>query len=542
MKCGIKRSFSIADWFLTALGFPPDFMLNARVFRARGILTPGARMFPTPKASLVPNTYVYESEPMVKATGFREYDARWLFGKEINLMGVQALGMGLGTLIRQMGVKPEIVTGHDFRSYSSSIKYALVSGLLAAGCKVHDIGLAMTPMAYFAQFDLDVPCVAMVTASHNDNGWTGVKMGANRPLTFGPDEMTKLKDIVLGAKFDLKGGGSYVFVSNFPDRYIADLTNRPKLKRKLKVICACGNGTAGAFAPQVLEAIGCEVVKLDCELDHTFPKYNPNPEDMKMLHAIRDAVLQHKADVGLGFDGDGDRCGVVDDTGDEIFADKVGVMLARDMSTLHPNSTFVVDVKSTGLYVTDPVLQKNGVKADYWKTGHSYMKRRTHEAGALAGFEKSGHYFFNKPFGRGYDDGLVSALAVCDMLDRNPGKKMSELKNALPKTWGSPTMSPHCDDEKKYGIVDEVVRHFQAAQKNGGMVAGQKIRDLVTVNGVRVTTEDGTWGLVRASSNKPELVVVVESPVSEARMREMFGAIDAVLRKHPEVGEYNQKI
>jgi phosphomannomutase/phosphoglucomutase len=499
-------------------------------------------MFPTPKPALQPNTYAYESEPMVKATGFREYDARWLFGKEINLMGVQALGMGLGTLIREMGVKPEIVTAHDFRSYSSSIKYALVSGLLAAGCKVHDIGLAMTPMAYFAQFDLDVPCVAMVTASHNDNGWTGVKMGANRPLTFGPDEMARLKEIVLGAKFDLKGGGSYVFVPNFPARYIQDLTDRPKLKRKLKVVCACGNGTAGAFAPQVLEAIGCEVVKLDCELDHTFPKYNPNPEDLKMLHAIRDAVLAHKADVGLGFDGDGDRCGVVDDTGDEIFADKVGVMLARDMSALHPNSTFVVDVKSTGLYVTDPVLQQNGVKADYWKTGHSYMKRRTFETGALAGFEKSGHYFFNKPFGRGYDDGLVSALAVCDMLDRNPGKKMSELKNALPKTWGSPTMSPHCDDEKKYGIVEKVVKHFESAKQKGDKVAGQKIRDLVTVNGVRVTTEDGTWGLVRASSNKPELVVVVESPVSEARMREMFGAIDAVLQRHPEVGEYNQKI
>src|SRR5215813_5636285 len=149
-------------------------------------------MFPTPKPELQPNTYAYESEPMVKATGFREYDARWLFGKEINLMGVQALGMGLGTLIRELGAKPEIVTGHDFRGYSASIKYALVSGLLAAGCKVHDIGLAVTPMAYFAQFELDVPCVAMVTASHNDNGWTGVKMGANRPLTFGPDEMRRL--------------------------------------------------------------------------------------------------------------------------------------------------------------------------------------------------------------------------------------------------------------------------------------------------------------------------------------------------------------
>src|SRR6195256_6431190 len=216
-------------------------------------------MFPKPKPALTPNTYAYESEPLVKPTGFREYDARWLLGSEINLMGVQALGLGLGTLIRELGVKPEIVTGHDFRGYSASVKTALVSGLLAAGCKVHDIGLAVTPMAYFAQFDLDVPCVAMVTASHNDNGWTGVQMGAQRPLTLGPGGMGRLKDIVLGAKFELPGGGAYHFVENFPARYIADLTDRRKLERRLKVVAACGNGTAGAFAPQVLEAIGCEV-------------------------------------------------------------------------------------------------------------------------------------------------------------------------------------------------------------------------------------------------------------------------------------------
>jgi phosphomannomutase/phosphoglucomutase len=354
--------------------------------------------------------------------------------------------------------------------------------------------------------------------------------------------MGRLKEIVLGARFDLAGGGTYRFVENFPARYIADLTRRPKLKRRLKVVVACGNGTAGAFSPQVLEAIGCEVVPLDCELDHTFPRYNPNPEDMAMLHAIRDAVKANRADIGLGFDGDGDRCGVVDDEGEEIFADKVGVMLARDMSALHPGAKFVVDVKSTGLFMTDPVLRQNGVVADYWKTGHSYMKRRTHETGALAGFEKSGHFFFNKPFGRGYDDGLVSALAICDMLDRNPDRKMSELKNALPKTWQSPTMSPHCADETKYGVVEAVVKHFETARDKGDKVAGQKIRDLVTVNGVRVTVADGTWGLVRASSNKPELVVVVESPVSEARMRDMFKALDGVLRTHREVGAYNQTI
>src|SRR5438132_11932896 len=213
---------------------------------------------------------------------------------------------------------------------------------------------------------------------------------------------------------------------------------------------------------------------------------------MEMLHAIRDAVLAHKADVGLGFDGDGDRCGVVDNTGEEIFADKVGVMLARDMSAITKNAQFVVDVKSTGLFVTDPVLQRQGAKTTYWKTGHSYMKRRTNELGALAGFEKSGHFFFNKPIGRGYDDGLIFALAVCDMLERNPNKKMSDLKKALPKTWSSPTMSPHCDDEVKYRVVDEVVKHFEAAKKSGEKVAGQPIRDLVTINGVRVTVEDGT--------------------------------------------------
>jgi phosphomannomutase / phosphoglucomutase len=505
-------------------------------------LTTSLPVFPLPRADLVPNTAAYESLPLVKATGFREYDARWFFGKEINLMGVQAVGLGLGTLIKRMGVKPEIVTGHDFRSYSSSIKYALITGLMAAGCRVHDIGLAMSPMAYFAQFELDVPCVAMVTASHNDNGWTGVKMGAQRPVTFGPDEMNALKEIVLAADFDVASGGSYVFVPDLTERYIRDLTNRPGLKRKLKVVAACGNGTAGAFAPRILEALGCEIVPLDVELDHSFPRYNPNPEDMKMLHAMADEVRASGADLALGFDGDGDRCGVVDEKGHEIFADKVGVMLARDLGRLHPEAQFVVDVKSTGLFASDPELKKLGVKTDYWKTGHSYIKRRVRDLNALAGFEKSGHFFFNAPVGRGYDDGVVTAIAILDMLDRNPGKSMSELYAALPHTWGSPTMAPKCADEIKYDVVERVSARFAAMRASGEMVGGHAITDIVTVNGARVVTADGTWGLVRASSNKPELVVVVESPVSEARMREMFAAVDAVIRENPSVGAYNQTI
>jgi phosphomannomutase / phosphoglucomutase len=498
--------------------------------------------YPKPVPQLFPNSAAFESLPMVKPTGFREYDARWFFGKEINLMGVQAVGMGLGTLIGRMGVKKEIVVGHDFREYSSSIKYALVTGLMAAGVRVHDIGLAMSPMAYFAQFELDVPCVAMVTASHNDNGWTGVKMGTQRPVTFGPDEMNALRDIVLAADFELAGGGSYHFVPDFPARYIADLTKRPKIKRKLKVIAACGNGTAGAFAPQILEALGCEVVRMDAELDYTFPRYNPNPEDMKMLHAMSDAVKAEGADVVLGFDGDGDRCGVVDNLGEEIFADKIGVMLARDLCKVHGPSQFVVDVKSTGLFAADPELIRLGAKTDYWKTGHSYIKRRVSDLNALAGFEKSGHFFFNAPVGRGYDDGVVTAIAVIDMLDRNPGKSMADLYSEIPKTWGSPTMAPKCADEVKYQVVERVVARIQAMKAKGEAVAGQPIADLITVNGIRIVNPDGTWGLVRASSNKPELVVVVESPVSEARMREMFHAVDAILRENSEVGAYNQTI
>jgi len=499
-------------------------------------------LFPKPQADLKPNSYAYESRPLVKPTGFREYDARWLFGSELNLMGVQALGMGLGKLLGELEVPKRIVVGHDFRSYSASIKYALIAGLMAAGVEVHDIGLAITPMAYFGQFALDVPAVAMVTASHNDNGWTGVKMGAARPVTFGPEEMGRLREIVIGGDLQYDGGGAYRFVDDFSSRYIADLTSRPKLRRKLKVVAACGNGTAGAFAPRLLGALGCEVVPLDCELDFSFPRYNPNPEDLHMLHAMAAAVKETGADVALGFDGDGDRCGIVDDEGQEIFADKIGVMLARDLSKLHPGATFVVDVKSTGLFATDPALIAQDVKVDYWKTGHSHIKRRVRDLKALAGFEKSGHFFFNAPVGRGYDDGFVTAIAVLDMLDRNPLKSMADLYRDLPKTWGSPTMSPHCADELKYVVADRVVARFRDMQAKGERLTGQKIRDVVTVNGVRVTVEDGTWGLVRASSNKPELVVVVESPVSEARMREMFAAVDGVLRENSEVGAYNQTI
>ncbi|HEX6859992.1 MAG TPA: phosphomannomutase/phosphoglucomutase [Caulobacteraceae bacterium] len=497
----------------------------------------------TPRADIAPNTLAYETEPLVNANGFREYDARWVLEKDINLLGIQALGLGLGTYIHELGHK-RIVVGHDFRSYSLSVKQALSLGLIAAGCEVLDIGLALSPTAYFAQFDLDAPCVAMVTASHNENGWTGVKMGAARPLTFGPDEMGRLREIVLGGQFKERDGGKLTRIEGMHERYIAEVASRAKLTRPLKVVAACGNGTAGAFAPEALRRMGvAELIEMDCDLDWTFPKYNPNPEDQEMLHEMAKAVREHGADLALGFDGDGDRCGVVDDEGEEIFADKIGLMLARDLAPLHPGSTFVVDVKSTGLYATDPILAENGCTTVYWKTGHSYIKRKSAELGALAGFEKSGHFFLNEPLGRGYDDGLVAAAAILMMLDRNPGKKLSDMKKALPVAYTSLTMSPHCADETKYGVVEDIVRDYRQLAESGGKIGGRAIKDVITVNGVRVALEDGSWVLVRASSNKPELVVVVESTQSEADMRALFREeVKPRLAKRPEVGAYNQEI
>jgi Phosphomannomutase len=252
--------------------------------------------------------------------GFREYDARWLYEKDINLEGIEKLGKGLGTQVKNHTKKnnPRIIVGHDYRSYSEEIKTALKIGLISTGCNVEDIGLSLSPMVYFAQFKLDADAVAMVTASHNENGWTGVKMGIKKGLTHAGEEMKELKDITLNQKFT-EGKGTEIQIENFQKIYKEDLIQKNKIKKKIKAVVACGNGTAGAFAPDILRGIGCDVIELDCNLDWTFPKYNPNPEDMEMLHAIAKTVKENNADVGFGFDGDGDRVGVIDDNGNEII-------------------------------------------------------------------------------------------------------------------------------------------------------------------------------------------------------------------------------
>ncbi len=474
--------------------------------------------------------------------GFREYDARWLYEKDISLAGIENLGKGLGTQIKIHTKKenPRIIVGHDYRSYSEKIKTALKKGLMSTGCNIVDVGLSLSPMVYFAQFNLNADAVAMVTASHNENGWTGVKMGIKKGLTHTPDEMKELKDITLNEKFT-NGKGDEKQIKNFQQIYKNDLINNNKIKKKLKAVVACGNGTAGVFAPDILRGIGCDVIELDCNLDWTFPKYNPNPEDLEMLHAIAKVVKENNADIGFGFDGDGDRVGVIDNKGNEIFSDKIGLLIARNLSTKHKNSKFVVDVKSTGLYSKDKILLENNCKTIYWKTGHSHIKRKVNIEKALAGFEKSGHFFFNRPLGYGYDDGINSAIHICHLLD-NQDKQMSEIVNDLPNTYQTPTMAPFCKDEEKYKVVEELVKQVEEIKNNKTKIDEQIITEILTVNGVRFSFEDGSWGLIRASSNKPSLVIVTESPTSDERKKKIFNFIDDLLQKTGKIGEYDQKI
>ena len=474
--------------------------------------------------------------------GFREYDARWVYEKDIDDDGIVQLGKGLGTQIINHTKKnnPRIIVGQDYRSYSEHIKEKLKEGLVSTGCKIEDIGLSLSPMVYFAQFNLNSDAIAMVTASHNENGWTGVKMGIKKGLTHAPEEMKELKDITLNQKF-INGEGNIKKIDDFQNVYKNDLITKNPLNKKIKAVVSCGNGTAGIFAPEILRSIGCEVIELDCELDWTFPKYNPNPEDLEMLHAISSAVKENNADIGFGFDGDGDRVGVIDDKGNEIFSDKIGLLIARNLSKDHKNSKFIVDVKSTGLYSNDKILKENKCETIYWKTGHSHIKRKVNTDNALAGFEKSGHFFFNKPLGYGYDDGINSAIQVCKLLDKN-NKKMSEILGELPTTYQSPTMAPYCKDSEKYDVVENLVKEITNIKENKTKVDNQEIREILTVNGVRFSFDDGSWGLIRASSNKPSLVVVTESPTSEDRKKKIFDFIDNLLQQTGKVGDYDQKI
>ena len=494
------------------------------------------------------NSFAYFETSLITDNGFREYDVRWLLGREINPNGFLLLGRAYGTLIQDVLGEKRVVVGHDFRAYSQDLSRSFIVGLLSTGAHVLDIGLALTPIVYFAQYHLGTKAAASLTASHNENGWTGLKLADGMSSTFGPDGILQFKQFVHDvAKGKARSGnGTYEQVEGVFTHYTKDLVQRARLTKPLKVVFAAGNGTAGRFGPEALRALGCTVEAVDCEADWTFPNHNPNPEDLGFLEGLRHALEERGGQIGIGLDGDGDRIGVVDDAGREVFSDKLGLLLARWMCRENAKAggappTFVIDVKSTGLYNDDAVLREHGAKVVLWKTGHSYIKAKVRETRALAGFEKSGHWFLNEPYGRGYDDALLSAATLLKYLD-GAGKPLSKLLDELPRTWQSPTLGAECADHVKYGVVDDMVASYRADMQAKRRIGGAVIADIITVNGVRFVLEDDSWGLIRASSNKPSIVVVGESNRSKEQLLAIIDDITAKLAATGKVGAYDQEM
>jgi phosphomannomutase / phosphoglucomutase len=465
------------------------------------------------------NSSGYFSEPLALRSGFREYDARWVIEPSqkngsitLNYLGLRRLGASLGRFLQfKLSAGNRIIVGHDYRRYSENVKNAVVIGLLQVGMDVTDIGLTVTPGAYYAQFALDVPCVAMITASHNENGWTGIKMGHGPAKTFGPAEMAEFREFSLSNHADTSSSrgsiaGSYQFMPNFVSRYIDDLvtswTPRFRGLPRLKVAVETGNGTAGIYVPELLTRLDFEVVPGNVELDWSFPHYNPNPESIPFMKSVEALVQSSQSDIGICVDGDGDRLGVVDDQGRMVFADRVGLIIAKHLEAeFGASQPIVIDVKSTSLFESELSMPIR-----WAKTGHSYVKAEVARTGAAAGFERSGHFFFRPPLGRGYDDACVGALAllwvVCSARQKDAKTTLSGLLKRLPQSFASPNRQPFASDEKKYEIVERIAEELA----NRRSFAGKEIINTNLLNGVRITLADQSWLLVRASSNTPNLV------------------------------------
>jgi len=500
-------------------------------------------------------SYDWASEPVIAESLFREYDLRNPIksvvkgGKpvpaSVNEEGFRILGQAYGTYVQKKLKSKKIIVANDYRYYSRGLAYAFITGVLATGVDVIDIGTQLTPVLYFSQYHFDLPGGVMVTASHNDNGWAGLKVAKGPSQTFEPDDIIEYKKLVYSEDF-LSGQGKYERVYDFKDIYLQDMAEKVKPSlgdKKLKVVISGGNGGGGPYLAELFEQLGFEVIPVHNELDWDFPKFNPNPEHLEFLKALGDKVKESKADLGIGTDGDGDRLGVVDDQGKEIFADRIGLLIARYLaeSSQQKDQKVIIDVKSTGAYALDPVLKKYNSKIIFCKTGHSYVKAATQKHDAIMGAEKSGHFFLRGECGRGYDDSTLSATWVATILT-NSDKSLSEMIAEQPKSYQSPTLEPSVENDKeKYVIVDKVIAHFESLKAKGEKFAGLAIEDLITVNGVRFILEGGAWGLVRASSNQPNLVITCESFNTKREMYDIMEAIQKHLENY-DLGEYDQEM
>jgi phosphomannomutase/phosphoglucomutase len=426
---------------------------------------------------------------------FREYDIRGIVDKDLSVEFVEFLGRGVGTYFRQHG-KRNVALGRDARVSSPAYAEAITRGLLSTGCSVVDLGVVPTPLLYFAVFYKKNEAAVMITGSHNPPEYNGFKMMLGEETLYGEtiqDIYHLLKDGTLLGDSE----GTHTYYDIIPD-YENYVLGNIKLSRKLKVVLDAGNGTAGFVAAPIFKKLGCEVVELYCEPDGTFPNHHPDPTLPEAMADLIEKVKETNADFGVGYDGDGDRIGVVDDKGKLLWGDQLMIVFSRDILPSHPGAAVISEVKASKLLYEE--ISRLGGRPIMWKTGHSLIKKKIKEEKALLAGEMSGHIFFADRY-FGFDDAIYSSARLAEILSRSD-KKLSEMLSDLPKTYYTPEIRIYASDEVKFKIVDDVKK----------ALAGKY--PIVDIDGVRISYPKG-WALVRASNTQAALVLRYEADSPE---------------------------
>src|SRR5262252_341062 len=441
---------------------------------------------------------------------FREYDIRGLVDLDLTEDVVEKLGRGLGTIVRRQGGR-WIVVGRDCRESSTRFREAICSGITSTGLHVMDVGIVPTPVTYFAANTLPVDGLAMITGSHNPPEYNGFKVGCGK-TTFHGSEIQELRQLIEAGDFE-RGSGGKVIQFDVVTPYIHFIRQTLAVGRKgMRIVVDAGNGTGGVVAVPLFRAMGFEVVPLFCEMDPTFPNHHPDPTVTKNLEDLIRAVKREKAEVGLAYDGDADRLGVIDDAGNILWGDQLMILFARSVLREVPGAAIVGEVKCSFTLYDD--IQAKGGRPIMWKTGHSLIKAKMREERAELAGEMSGHIFFrNRYFG--FDDGIYSSARLLEILTREK-RKLSELLLDVPKTFSTPELRVETVEDKKFEIVRRVTEAFRKQ--------GYRIID---VDGVRVTFPDG-WGLIRASNTQPLLVLRFEAKTPE-RLEEIRKLVETTL-------------
>jgi phosphomannomutase / phosphoglucomutase len=440
---------------------------------------------------------------------FREYDIRGIAGKDIDEEEVFLLGRGIGTFLRSLG-RTRLAVGRDCRVTSDAYAERIVRGLVAGGCAVTDIGVCTTPMLYFSIHHLARDGGVQITASHNPPEYNGFKICRGLDSVHGA-EIQEIRKIVESRAF-VDGEGS-VGKGDVTAAYLDEIAGRVELPRPLRVGIDAGNGTAGVVAVPLLERLGCEVHALYCDMDGRFPNHEADPTVLENLRDLIALVKEKKLDVGIGFDGDGDRIGVVDEAGRVIYGDRLMILFAREILARRPGATFVSEVKCSKVMYDD--IEARGGRAVMWKTGHSLIKKKMREENAALAGEMSGHMFFEDRY-LGFDDAAYAACRLLEILSKT-GKRISELLADVPTTFNTPEIRVDCPDEEKFDLVRRVTDYFR------------RKHDVIDIDGVRVLYPDG-WGLVRASNTQPALVLRFEAP-TEPRLAEIRAEVEGVLER-----------